>query len=210
MKLTSLCCLQIEVGENMLKREFNQLVNEFGVPISLNEEQRTRKVLLSSRGISSNEINYDDRHLHSNFKIQRGDSIRIDGVIYIVYSDVQAKRSFEWKALIRPCTNTIPITIQEEVREIIGRDPVGNPIYGDVIQEEIIEDFPAIVYRESISIDGQQIKIINTEIKVVMGDNEYTQEFKVNNTFNFFGTQYQLYDIDLFQRGLRLFSMRRV
>ncbi|WP_340002060.1 hypothetical protein [Oceanobacillus sp. FSL K6-0127] len=84
-----------------------RLINEFGVPIYINEETETRKAIISNQKVSDSLPNFDDKIIHTNFKIKRGDVIVYDDVKYLVISDIQSKRSYEYKATMRPMTNTL-------------------------------------------------------------------------------------------------------
>ncbi|MFS0672054.1 hypothetical protein [Ornithinibacillus sp. 179-J 7C1 HS] len=192
----------------MLEGEFTNLINEFGVDVYLNLETETRKVIVTSLTKTPDLYDFDDKKIHTDFPIKRGDTIKIDDTLFIVFSDVQLKRGYEYQSIIRPATNVIPIVIQEEVMEIVDVDPLGRPIY-EVVSPEIREDFPCIVFQDKISIDGSQIRVTQQEIQVVMGDNEYTQAIVQNDEFTFFDNYYRVIGVDMFQKGLRIFQMER-
>src|SRR5699024_623521 len=157
----------------MLNDDFNYLINQLGTNIYLNDETKPRKVLLSSRRISRTEINFDDRMVHTNFKIKRGDTIKYNNVLYLVFSDVQAKRGHEYQALIRPMTNSFEFTYWTE-GGIVDYDRFNNPIY-DPPPEEVTESLPCVAYQEgSPAIEGDKIRLPETRIKVVMPDNHAT------------------------------------
>ncbi|MFB4473331.1 hypothetical protein ACDI16_10320 [Oceanobacillus caeni] len=194
----------------MLEEEFTDLINEFGVPIKLNLEATTRKAIITSLTKTPDLYDFDDKKIHADFKIKRGDTIKIDDTLFIVFSDIQLKRGHEYQSIIRPATNVIPIVVQEEVIEVTEWDRRGNPITWEVIQEEVVEDFPCIVFQEKISISGSQIRITQQEIQVVMGDNKYTKEIAQGDVFTFFGDSFSVIGVDMFQKGLRIFQMERV
>lgn len=194
----------------MLEQEFTNLINEFGQDIRLNLETETRKAIISSLPKSPDLYDFDDKKIHTTFPIKRGDTIKLDDTLFIVFSDIQLKRNFEYKSIIRPATNVIPIVVQEEIIEVTETDRFGNPITWEVVQEEIVEEFPCIVFQDKISIDGSQIRITQQEIQVVMGDNEYTQAIVQGDEFTFFDANYSVIGVDMFQKGLRIFQMERV
>jgi hypothetical protein len=207
MTLTSSCCLVTERGEYMLSEAFTDLVEEFGVDISLND--KPLKVLITSKGINLNE--FDDKVIHSDTSIKRGDIVRYADTNYIVFSDIQSKRSFEYKAVIRPATNTMPIRIQEEQITAPDYDRYGNiiPGTGETIPA-IIEDVPCIVYQQTFNVSGQQILVAESEINILMGDNEKSQKVEINDEYRLHDVTYKIYNIDLFKTGLRIFTANRV
>lgn len=183
----------------MLQNDFNYMIKQFGVDIFLNEETKPRKAIISSKNTwGSLDEHFDDRLIHTAFPIKRGDYIEYNTVNFIVYSDVQVKRGHEYKAIIRPATNTIPIVVKE--REIIGRDPLNNPIYSD--EPEITKDIPAIVYTESLTIAGYAVLVAQGEIRIVVGDNKDTRKIKVNNEYVIKNKNYKVWDINFLQDGL--------
>jgi len=194
----------------MIQDDFNYMVDQVGTPVKLNLEQSKRKAIISSLTKSPDLYDFDDKRIHTTFPIKRGDSIKVNDTLYIVFSDIQLKSGFKYVSIIRPATNTIPITVQEEITEVKEYDRLGNPISWEVIQEEIIEDFPCIVFQEKVTISGSQIRITQQEIQVVMGDNEYTNEIVPNDEFTFFGNNYQVIGVDMFQKGLLIFQMERI
>ena len=190
----------------MLDNDFNYMIKQFGVDVILNDESKTRKVLLSSRGLRDLEVNFDDRVIHTNFQIKRGDTITYNDVIYLVYSDVQVKRGHEYKAIIRPMTNVFEFTYMTEgyYEEV---DRFGNPIW--IIEPEIVtEDLPCIAYQEgNPTLSSGQIVMPETRIKVVMPDNHITQQIEMNTEHTVLNHNYNIVDINLLQKGLRIFTM---
>lgn len=182
-------------------------MDEFSVPVFLNDDELSKQALINSKGLSRIS-EYDDLVIHTIFPIKRGDNIRHNGTDFIIISDIRSKRTFEWKGIIRPATNHIPIRIQEEEYEIIDHDALGNPIYGDLVHEEIIEDVPCIIYQEKLSINGGKITIIESELKITMADNYKSQILGIGDKYTLLGKSRQIYDIDLFQQGLRIFTLR--
>ncbi|MBS3679935.1 hypothetical protein KGF86_06900 [Ornithinibacillus massiliensis] len=192
----------------MLQHDFNFMINEFGVPVKLNDETNTRKVLLSSRGISKIETNFDDRIIHTNFPIKRGDTMKYNDVIYLVYSDVQAKKGFEYQSLIRPMTNTFTFTYLTE-GVIDHYDELDNPVYVPGHEpREVIEKLPCIAYQEgNPTLSSGKIILPETRIKVIMPDNNMTEQIKMNTTHTVINHTYNIVDINLLQKGIRIFTM---
>lgn len=191
----------------MLEQDFKILMDNLGIPIYLNDEPSPRTAIISTRTVNTNS--YDDRNIHTDFPIKRGDMIKFNEIDYIVFSDVQGKRAFEYKAIIRPTTNTIPIVVQEEEREIIDWDDFMRPIYGDIIQEEVIEDVPCIIEQETFSISGSQIVIAKSEISIIMGDNHKSKKISVNDEHILFNNTFKVTNVNLFKQGLRIFTAER-
>lgn len=219
MILTFLCYLiinspsptldsEMKVGENMLQNEFDTLIDNLGVSMYVNDEPNSRKAIITSNTVNKNK--FDDRILHTNFVIERGDTIKHNNVNYIVFSDVQAKRGYEYKSFIRPATNSIPIRIQEEQREVIGWTDIMQPIYGDIIQEEVIEDVPCIIEQETFNLSGQQIVIAESQIQMILGDNYKSQKVEMNDEYTLYDKTYKFIDINLFKKGLRIFTAERI
>ncbi|WP_054751287.1 hypothetical protein [Piscibacillus salipiscarius] len=99
----------------MLTETFNHLLNEYGKDVYLNDETTSRKALINSTSVTSSyKENFDDHIIHTNFPIQRGDTITINNEIFIVVSDVQLKSDYEYKATIRPCDQTIEVIVIEQ------------------------------------------------------------------------------------------------
>lgn len=190
----------------MLSNDFNYMINQFGVDVILNDESKTRKALLSSRGLRDLEVNFDDRVIHTNFKIKRGDTITYNDVIYLVYSDVQAKRGHEYKAVIRPMTNRFTFTYTTE-GYFEETDRMGNPIW-IIPPEEVTEDLPCIAYQEgSPTIVGSWIRLPEERVKVILPDNYITQQIKRNTDHQLYNRYYKIVDINLLQSGLRILTM---
>src|SRR4051794_34916047 len=103
----------------MFQNEFNMMINQFGVPVILNLETVPRKAIISSITKSPDLYDFDDKRLHTNFLVKRGDTIKVNDTIFLVFSDVQLKSGYKYESIIRPATNTIPFIVQEEIREII-------------------------------------------------------------------------------------------
>lgn len=190
----------------MLSNDFNYMINQFGVDVILNDESKTRKALLSSRGLKDLEVNFDDRVIHTNFKIKRGDTITYNDVIYLVYSDVQNKRGHEYKAIIRPMTNKFTFTYTTE-GYFEETDRIGNPIW-IIPPEEVTEDLPCIAYQEgSPIISGSWIRLPEERVKVILPDNYITQQIKINTDHQLYNRYYKIVDINLLQSGLRILTM---
>jgi len=190
---------------------FAYLLETFGSPIYLNDESTSRKAVIDTPQMSVTSVKqFDDLRIRSPFIIKRGDSVKYNNVPYLIMSDVQTIKTDFYQSLIRPTTNTISIRVQEEEREIIGYTDLMQPIYGDIIQEEVIEDVPCIIKQETFRINAQEIVIAESQIQLILGDNYKSQKVQVNDEYILFDKTYKFTDINLFQQGLRLFTAERV
>lgn len=205
---------QQERGENMLQDDFNFLINQFGVNVKLkrivdgteNDYIKEHKAIISNYKPSYSMPDFDDKKIHCQFKIKRGDIIEYDNVNYLIISDVQSKRSYEYKAIMRPMTNVFEFTYWTE-GVIVDYDILGNPIY-DPEPEEVTEEFPCIAYQEgSASIEGDRVRLPEERIIVILPDNKATEQVELNSKHQMNGTSYQVDNINLFQKGLRIFTM---
>ncbi|MGR9049240.1 hypothetical protein ACQ4XT_11475 [Halobacillus faecis] len=177
----------------MFETEFSEFVNEFGVSVHINEE--SRKVIISSKTVNED---FDDREIHTDFNIKRGDIVQFDNGDWIVISEVAAKRSFEYKAIIRPCNQAIGVVTTEQV--FTGEyDPMNRPIYDTV---ETTTNVPAFVDWQRLSIEGTQIRLSDTDIDIVVQDNETTSTIVVNDEFDLIDKRYAVQNINKFKQGL--------
>lgn len=189
----------------MLNNAFKQLTNQFSVEVYLNREVEARRALITSKASSASFKEYDDRVIHSTFPIKRGDYINYQGVDYIIMSDIQADKGYKYKATMRPATNLLPVIVEEAKEIIIDWDRLGRPIFETI--PEVRENIPCIAFQETLSISGQAIVVKSAEIKIIVGDNDITQKVKVNDVHKLHDERYVIMDIDLFEKGLRIFSM---
>ncbi|TFJ93655.1 hypothetical protein [Lentibacillus salicampi] len=190
----------------MLEQEFTNLVNDFGVPVTLNDETTTRKAILSSQTLSDTLPDFDDKTIHSDFPIKRGDVITYNDTKYLIISDVQAKRSYEYKATIRPMTNAFQFTYMTD-GYYEETDRFGNPIWIRE-PEEVTEDLPCIAQQEgSPTIESGQIRLPEERIIVIMSDDNISQQIEINSNHQMMNDTYNIVNINLLQSGLRIFTM---
>lgn len=190
----------------MLKDDFNFLIDQFSVPVNLNDETRIRKAIITNQAISNTLPSFDDKTIHCTFEIKRGDVIVYENVEYLIISDVQSKRVFEYKATMRPMTVAFAFTYMTE-GVIVDYDRLGRPIY-DPAPEEVTEEIPCIAFQEGIpALTSGQIVMSETRIKVVMPDNHITQQIEETDEHTVLNHRYSVEDINLLQSGLRIFTM---
>ncbi|UOR12193.1 hypothetical protein [Halobacillus amylolyticus] len=185
----------------MLEQAFTDLLNEFGKDITLNEETETRKAVISSKNVNED---FDDRLIHTDFPIDRGDMIKWNNSDWIVISQVAAKRDFEYKGLIRKANWTIELVVQEGKKEIVGYDALGRPIYETT--DPIVEDYPVIVEWETFNIEGTQIRISDSEISIIAVNNEITQKVALADTYTIANKTYTIDNINQLKKGLLVFK----
>ncbi|GAA0432567.1 hypothetical protein GCM10008983_06440 [Lentibacillus halophilus] len=189
----------------MLEESFAQLLNQFAVPVKLNDETNTRKAIISSQNVSDSIPNFDDKTIHSNFKIQRGDIIHFNNVKYLIITDVQAKRTYEYKATMRPMTNTFEFTYTTEGE--YHYDRLGNKVW-DVEPKEVTEPVSCIAHQEgSPTIEGSQIRLPEERIEVIMPDDNASSQIKMDSKHTIKNSNYKVVNINLLQSGLRIFTM---
>lgn len=186
--------------------DFKFMLNEFGVDVMLNDETITRKAIISNRTLSELLPDFDDKNIHVNWKLERGMVITYENVKYLVISDVQSKRTFEYKAIIRPMTNSLNYTYETEgyYEEV---DRFGNPIW---IEEPTIITLklPCVAYQEGIpTLSSGQIVVPDNRITVIMPDNEDSKRIEMNTSHQLLNHTYKVVDINLLQSGLRIFTM---
>ena len=142
---------------------------------------------------------YEDKYIYARSNIQRGNLILRKEKYYIIVSDVTEGRQYN-KALMRKCTHTISVMVQEGKRVLIGTTPWGEEIYETT--DPVYEDFPCIVEQKKITIDGDQIRTSDSEIYVTLADNEHTRKIKVNDVYNIAGYRYKVTHINYTKSGL--------
>lgn len=198
----------------MLKQDFDFLLDQFGVNVKVkeivdgtqNDKIRKCKAIISNQEPTENLPSFDDKKIHCQFKIKRGDVVEYDNVDYLIISDVQSKRAYEYKAIMRPMTNVFQFTYMTE-GVIVDWDRFGNPIY-DPEPEEVTVEFPCIAYQEgSASIEGDRIRLPEERITVVLPDSKATEQVELNSKHQMYDTYYQIENINLLQKGLRIFTM---
>ncbi|ALX47868.1 hypothetical protein [Lentibacillus amyloliquefaciens] len=192
----------------MLQESFNQLLNQFSVPIQLNSETNSRKAIITSQSVSDSMPNFDDKNIQTNWEINRGDIIIYYNVEYLIITDVQAKRSYGYMATMRPMSNTLQYTYMTEGEYYYDR--LGNKVYTEE-PKEVTLDLPCIAYQEGTpTLDGGQIVVPDNRITVIMPDNESSQKLQMNTEHQLLNHNYNIVDINLLQSGLRIFTMEWV
>lgn len=195
-------------GDSILQDSFTQLLYNFGVPVTLNKETKTRQAVITNRTISDTLPSFDDKIIKTTFKIRRGDIILHQNVQHLVITDVEVKRAYGYKAIIRPMINSFEFTY-ETGGIVIDHDRFGNPIYEEGHKpKEVTDTFPCIVSQEgSPTIEGGKIRLAEERINVIMPDNDMTKQIEQDKTYTLLGTDYNVENINLFQTGLRILNM---
>ena len=176
----------------MLEQEFKDLIKEFGEDVTFNKENR--KMIVSTKTVNED---FDDREIHTDLPVSRGDMFTYNNTYWLVISEVAAKRTYEYKAIIRPCNQSIGVVVTEE--KVVGTDSLGRPIY-DTVETTI--DIPAYVDWKRLSIEGDQIRLSDMDIDIVVQDNETTSTIAVNDEFDLIDKRYSIQNVNKFKQGL--------
>jgi len=173
--------------------DFQFLLDTVGETVKINDVEK--KAIVNNAKIGD----YEDKYIYTLDSIQRGNLILHNVKNYLIISDVTEGRQYK-KALMRKCTHTISVMVQEGKRVLIGTTPWGEEIYETT--DPVYEDFPCIVEQEKITIDGDQIRTSDSEIYVTLADNEHTRKIKVNDVYNIAGYRYKVTHINYTKSGL--------
>lgn len=145
------------------------------------------------RVIIQSTSDYNKRRiLFKKDELKWGDIILFEGEKWLV-----AERPFfnkiYTKSHIKFCNTSM--IFKEWVQEIIDRDRLGNPIYGE--KELKITEFPCVV--ESITNlktpTGQQINIPHGDMMLEISNTD-NELIEINNEFEIFGQKYKITGID--------------
>lgn len=142
---------------------------------------------------------YEDKYIYTLDSIQRGNLILHNGKNYLIVSDVMEGKQYK-KAIMRKCTHTISVMIQEGGQVLVGTTPWGEEIYETV--DPVYDDFPCIVEQQKVVIDGGQIRTSDSEILVTLQDNKFTRKIKLNDIYEVAGAQYKVIHINYTKSGL--------
>ena len=142
---------------------------------------------------------YEDKYIYARSNIQRGNLILRKEKYYIIVSDVTEGRQYK-KALMRKCTHTIRVMIQQGEKILVGVTPWGEEIYETT--DPVYEDFPCIVEQEKITIDGDQIRTSDSEILITLQRNQFTEKIKINDKYEVAGYTYRVTHINYTKSGL--------
>jgi len=147
---------------------------------------------------------YEEKYIYTLSNIQRGNLIVYNGKNYLIVSDITEGKLYR-KALMRHCNYTI-VVAGEEVCEIIGYDPFGDPIY-ECHATELI-NIPAIIDKYAFKVDDPApIRVPDKQIIVTVQDNETNKsKFTVNTTFEAMGETWKVIDVDMTRNGLLILT----
>ena len=173
--------------------DFQFLLDTVGETVKINDVEK--KAIVNNAKIGD----YEDKYIYTLDSIQRGNLILHNVKNYLIISDVTKGRQYN-KALMRKCTHTISVMVQEGKRVLIGTTPWGEEIYETT--DPVYEDFHCIVEQEKIVIEGSQIKTSDSEIYVTLADNEHTRKIKLNDVYEVAGAQYKVIHINYTKSGL--------
>lgn len=192
----------------MLEQEFNILFEQFGVPVFVSREDVTRKAIIKHQKVNESMPNFDDKTIHTNWKLERGMTIVYEGTEYLIISDIQSKRAYEYKAVMRPMTNVFRFVYWTE-GVIDYYDRLGNPVYVEGKEpQKVEEDYPCIAQQEgSPTITGSQIRQPEERIIITLPDNYATEQIEINTDHRILNYTYKIVNVNLLQKGLRILTM---
>lgn len=151
---------------------------------------------LSNATLSSNS----SYHLHSLDKISRGDILTFDDEnYYIVIDDVIMKRGCKYKATVQYC-NYKNIII-ETVREIVGYDDFGRPIYNYV--EKVVANTVGFIRHKTQTESSGALIVATSELILTVQDNEINRtSHSINSELEFEGKMWKVREQILTKKGL--------
>ncbi|MGG4000743.1 Ig domain-containing protein [Anoxybacillus kestanbolensis] len=173
--------------------DFQFLLDSIGETVIINNVPK--KCIVQNAKIGD----YEDKYIYTLSNIQRGNLILHNEKNYLIISDVTEGKQYK-KAIMRKCTHTIRVMIQEGQQILIGTTPWGEEQYKTT--DPVYDDFPCIVEQEKIVIEGSQIKTSDSEILITLQDNEHTRKIKVNDVYEVAGARYKIVHINYTKSGL--------
>lgn len=178
--------------------DFQFLIDSIGETVTI--DNVPKKCIVQNGNIGD----YEDKYIYTLEPIQRGNLIVYNGKNYLIISDVTEGKLYR-KALMRHCNYTI-VVAAEEVCEIVGYDPFGDPIY-ECHATELI-NIPAIVDKYAFKVDDPApIRVPDKQIIVTMQENETNKsKFTVNTTFEIMEQTWKVIDVDKTRTGLLILT----
>ncbi|AKS37696.1 Ig domain-containing protein [Anoxybacillus gonensis] len=173
--------------------DFQFLIDTVGETVTI--DNVSKKCIVQNVKIGD----YEDKYIYTLDSIQRGNLILHNRKNYLIISDVTEGKQYK-KALMRKCTHTIRVMIQEGQQILTGTTPWGEEQYETT--DPIYEDFPCIVEQQKVVIDGGAIRTADTEILITLQDNENTRKVKVNDEYDIAGYRYKVTHINYTKTGL--------
>jgi len=170
---------------------FKSFLKEFGTDIYINEETQTRQAIVSDQSVSDG---YHDIVVKSNFQFNIGDFITYQGNKYLTVSDVQYNNGM-YKGLARMLSAyDVTLQTQEEIRENVEYNDMGEPISWDVVQEAEYTDFPCIIETKMVDYDtGSVIALPNNQYLLTV---QYHIKYEQGITVNLFDHDYSVKGVD--------------
>ncbi|WP_339171193.1 Ig domain-containing protein [Anoxybacillus sp. FSL W8-1294] len=173
--------------------DFQFLLDTVGETVNI--DNVSKKCIVQNEKVGD----YEDIYIYTLSNIQRGNLILHNGKNYLIVSDVTEGKQYK-KALMRKCTHTIRVMVQEGQQILIGTTPWGEEQYKTT--DPVYEDFSCIVEQQKVVIDGGQIRTSDSEILVTLQDNKFTRKIKLNDIYEVAGARYKVTHINYTKSGL--------
>lgn len=158
---------------------------------------------------------FEERYIHTLFKVGQGDLVTYQNEHYLIIAESVTKRHGKFKTLMRHCNEVIELPGEEE--RVLARDENGDVIvdeygrpYYEYIQGEPIL-IPIIVDNKNFSIEGNQLRVPENQIIVVVQDNETNKgKFAVNNEISLMNKNWKVLHQDFTKVGLIILTYESV
>ncbi|MCM2603736.1 hypothetical protein NDQ57_03340 [Rossellomorea marisflavi] len=189
---------------NVNQSDLDFIFESAGESVSVNDEDK--RAIVSRSPLKDSE----HRYIHTIDIINRGDVVKYADEPYLIVSETVSKRGGKYKALMRHCNFSLKIPGGTEKVLLVDAngkpilDGRGRPQYTTIDLPPI--DVHAIVDNKSFSLEGNQIRVENNQIILMVQDNPTNRELLVtDHTFQFEGT-YKVVHKDFTQKGLMIIS----
>lgn len=162
--------------------DIHYLLTEIGYNIHINNIPA--KAIINNAG----NIDYDDKTIITHEELQRGYYVRHDNLIFIVISEVNAKRyNTYYKATMRRCNYDVKFIID-------------NKLYL----------YYAIIESKNFTLEqGQYFMTSGDKITITLPLTDITKQIKVNDRVIKFNTAWEIEGIDYTKKGLVILHCKR-
>lgn len=155
----------------------------------------------------------EDRNIHTVDKVTMGDLITFKDESFVVIKETVTQRHAKYKTLMRHCNHQMQFPGKDQVvKEFVGYDSRGRPIYKDVIipGEQVI--VPAILSTKTFSIDERYaIRVQDKQIVLIVQDNEFNRgKLFTNSEHLIVNGSFKVIDIDLTLKGLLICTLESI
>lgn len=180
--------------DTLLKDTFKSITTHITFNFD-SDDQYTIDCFISNATFSPNS----SYHIHSLDTFKRGDYFQLENNIYMVTGDVITTRGAKYKSVADYCN--IKIDKIEIIKELIGHDDRGRPIYNEIptVTGEI---YGVIRHRQHVE-EGSGLIIGVSELLLTIQDNPYNRNtYKLNYEVTFEGVKYKVREVILTKQGL--------